>query len=156
MSVCRPCYEQSLYYCVHHENHVLKFLFFWFVNGMCVVFGPFPGRQNDAGAALSIGLPGLLKRYFCFHEGTEAEEEFSMLADGGFGICQQVLVAKRVPSNRGEVGYNNLHRHHRVCVEWGIGMVTRTFRKFNFASGLQINNSPIASEFIIAAHLVNV
>ena len=49
----------------------------------------FSGRQNDAGTALAIGLPGLLKKYFSFNNDSNVEE-FSILADGGYGVCQQV------------------------------------------------------------------
>ena len=86
-----------------------RFLLFGFPNGLLIPYGPFRGGANDAGCALEMGLSNLLSEKLEF-----PGRSFLILADGGFGQDEQVVVPHRGQLSAEEANYNLVHSFHRL------------------------------------------
>lgn len=139
-------------FCGHHHRCVRKWMFFSFPNGMVVPFGPFRGGNNDAGCVADMGLTGLLREKFDF---PERGRTFMILADGGFGIDEQVIIPYRGQLSPEEAAYNYVHSFHRVSIEIIIGETCTTFQRWQYPRGLTTGRSAIDQQFLLSVHLLN-
>jgi len=152
LMTCHPKRHENEVYCGHHKACVTKFLIISFPNGLIIPIGPFSGSCADGGCMTTFGVEGILHEALTF-----GGESYCLLADKAFATTDKVIAPHKGSNlSRKERKFNRKHSQERVCVEYSIGTITNSFRRFQFAESLKQLDQPVGQEFIIAVHLTNI
>jgi hypothetical protein len=152
---------QRLFYSGHKRKHAIKFQTMVAPCGLIIhLFGPHPGRGNDAGMFRTSGLAGALARlralmqhvtdvngnvisYYVYGDPAYRNSAYMMRSIFGLGMTiQDALV-------------NTDMSKGRICVEWQYGELLQLFAFLDFSRGLQLFLSPIHHYFVAGVLLLN-
>lgn len=153
MSCATPTQFEAVLFSGHKHEHGFKFQNVTMPNGLIVhQYGPHEGRRTDAYIFGISGLRPLLQASLT----VPFEEGYRLYADGGYALCNEVIVPFRRPTaTPAEMAFNTNMSHHRAAAEWSFANVASVFAFVDFEKNLRLLQQPIALYYRVATLLVN-
>ena len=152
---------QRLFYSGHKRKHGLKFQTMVAPCGIIMhLWGPFPGRGNDARMLRESGLMADLARlralmagaagaaahqvlYYVYGDPAYPVSPFMMRSIFGIGMT---LADRQVNTDMSRV---------RICVEWQYGELLQIFAFLDFSQNLKLHLQPLHHYFVTGVLLLN-
>jgi hypothetical protein len=148
--IARPSTWQRVAYSGQKKYHALKFQAIMLPNGMFGhLFGPEPGRRNDAHLLNKSGLLNTCMEHAVrdgTDENTPVNERFlQVFGDPAYGISNQIVspFAGAGERTEEEMEWNAEMASVRIEVEHGFGIVLNTWPFLNTGWKMQIYSSPV-------------
>jgi nuclease HARBI1 len=152
--VCRPTYDQQLFYSGYKKHHVVKYQSVIWPNGLIArLDGPYYGRRHDAAIVHLSGILKEMEQIFVNPDGTW------MAVYGDSGYSNQKFIKsgyrnfKRLTNKQKE--FNATMSSLRVSVELGFGKVLQQFAFLDFAKDQKIFLQPLKKYYYVAVLLAN-
>lgn len=151
--ICRPTYNQRLWYSGHKRKHVMKFQSLMTPCGIVPhLFGPFEGRRHDSAM---LDASGLLQQLQDNMERADGGV-YSVYGDSGYPLREHILCPfKGAHLTNEQQLFNTRMSAARVSVEWGYSGVTQQFSFLQHKENLKIGLQPVAQYYVVATLLYN-
>lgn len=152
--ICKPKMYQQQCYSGHKKAHGVKFQGVVTPDGfLACIHGPWAGHRHDATMLHRSGLINQLNALMPENEGNGPV--YSLYADSAYPLSRYLIVGFRQPQTEQEAIFNAHMSNVRIAVEWGLGLVSRTWKYIDFMPNNRIFLSPYARHYINACFLTN-